>query len=66
MGGKRGVNLSLRFNWPNFSKASGVANSLLEVSLWSVEHIHIGPFTHRRQVKLLWVRSAACLRHTHI
>lgn len=40
--------------------------SLLEVSLWSVEQIYIGLFTHRRQVKLLWVRSAACLRHMHM
>lgn len=39
MGGEGAVKLSLGFNWPNMSEASGVSSSLcalLEVPLWSV------------------------------
>lgn len=63
MGGEGAVKLSLRFNWPNFSKASGVAGSL-----WFIESVFVVSFNKYLlassatggQEKLVWMRLEAC------
>ena len=49
MGGEGAVKLSLRFNWPNVSKASGVASSCWFIGkclCGQFEQISLNLFTH--------------------
>ena len=63
MGGEGAVKLSLRLNWPNFSKASGVASSLWfigRVSVVSLNKYLWASLPTGHEKKPEWVRSAAC------
>lgn len=68
MGGEGAITLSLRFNWPNFSKASSVASRL-----WFIGSVFVvslnkfllasSPMGHKE--KPLWLRGAVCWIHIH-
>lgn len=69
MGGEGAVKLSLRFNWPNVSKASYVATHLWctgSVFAVSLNKISLSLITHMEQQKPVWVSSAACFPDMHI
>lgn len=63
MGGEGAITLSLRFNWPNFSKASSVASRL-----WFIGSVFVvslnkfllasSPMGHKE--KPLWLREVVC------